>query len=105
VNVLAYTVFHYGAFMVAGMLVSIVVNAAEDRPGILAGLLIIFVAFEIGFHGMVALLQETTLLKNLAWYQVMIGNVIAAVGMGAYLWRLHPTLGRELIHALDGTGE
>jgi hypothetical protein len=105
VNVVAYTVFHYGAFMVGGLIVSIVVNVAETRPSVLAGFLIIFVAFEIGFHGMVALLQETTVLRNLAWYQVMIGNVIAAIGMGAYLWRLHPQLGSELAHALDGTGE
>jgi hypothetical protein len=68
---------------------------------VLLGFFILFVAFEIGFHALVALLQQASPLGSLAWYQVMVGNLIAAAAMGAYLWRLNPTLGHEFVHALD----
>lgn len=100
-----YTVFHYGAFCVAGIIVSVVVRMAEKQPSILGGFFVLFIAFEIGFHGMVALLQQTTALGALAWYQIMLGNLVAAVAMGTYLWRTHPELREELKHALDGVGE
>jgi hypothetical protein len=105
VNVMSYTGFHYAAFLIFGTIASLVVHQAERFPSVLAGFLILFVAFEIGFHGLVALLQETTVLHELAWYQVMAGNLIAAGLMGTYLWRRHPALREELIHALDGTAE
>lgn len=100
-----YTIFHYAAFIIVGLIVAVVVHVAETSPSVLAGFLILFVAFEIGFHGLVALLQETTVLGNFAWYNVMAGNLIAAALMGTYLWRAHPALADELRHALDGTGE
>jgi len=42
-----------------------------------------------------------TPLGALAWYQVMIGNLIAAAAMGVYLWRVHPLLRQQLLHAFD----
>lgn len=104
-TVIMYTVFHYIAFCIAGLIGSVVVHAAERTPSILGGFFILFIAFEIGFHGLVAILQETTILGVLAWYQIMIGNLIAASLMGGYLWRVHPELSAEVRHALDGLGE
>ncbi|MFN2399944.1 MAG: DoxX family protein [Gemmatimonadaceae bacterium] len=103
VHIAGYTIFHITAFVAVGTLLAVIVAAAQDQPAILAGLLILFVVFEIGFHGLVALLQETTILGSLAWYQVMAGNLIAATGMGLYLWKAHPELRAEFAHALDGT--
>ena len=85
VHVIAYTIFHYTAFIAVGSFVAYIVSVAETQPSVLAGLLILFVAFEIGFHAFVALLQETTALGALAWYQVMAGNLIAALLMGTYV--------------------
>jgi hypothetical protein len=45
------------------------------------------------------------MLGALAWYQIMLGNLVAAFAMGTYLWRTHPELREELRHALDGVGE
>jgi len=104
-TILIYTLFHYAVFCVAGILVTIVVHMAEKQPSILGGFFILFIAFEIGFHGAVALLQQTTSLGALAWYQIMLGNLIASIAMGTYLWRTHPELREELKHALDGVGE
>jgi hypothetical protein len=105
VTVMIYTVFHYAAFCAFGIIGAVVVQLAETTPSILGGFFILFIAFEIGFHGLVALLQETTILGSLAWYQIMIGNVIAASLMGVYLWRVHPELSAGVRHALDGLGE
>ena len=105
VVIIVYTLFHYVAFCIAGVIVSVVVAMAETRPSILGGFFILFVAFELGFQGLVAILTETTILGALAWYQIMLGNLIAAALMGTYLWRMHPELSVEVRHALDGLGE
>jgi hypothetical protein len=101
--VIWYTIFHYAAFFAVGCFAEMLCEIAEKEPSVLAGFLILFVAFEIGFHGVVALLQETTVLGTLAWYNIMIGNLIAALLMGYYLYRRHPELAEEFSHALDGT--
>lgn len=104
-TIIMYTVVHYAAFCIVGIIASVVVHMAETAPSILGGFFILFIAFELGFHGLVAILQETTVLGSLAWYQIMVGNVIAASLMGMYLWRVHPELRAEMRHALDGLGE
>ena len=104
-SVIIYTFFHYAVFCLGGIIVSVVVGVAESTPSILGGFFILFIAFEIGIHGLVALLQESTILGALAWYQILIGNLLAALFMGGYLWRRHPELRMELRHALDGLGE
>lgn len=90
--VLGYTAFHVLAFGVAGMVVSAVVNKAEEEPSILWGLLILFVAFELAWYGLTAILSQGEAYGTLAWYQVMIANLIAAAAMGFYLYRRHPAL-------------
>ena len=99
--VVVYTIFHYAAFVVVGLIAVVVVHVAETEPSVLAGFLILFVVFELAFHGLVALLQQTTALGALAWYQVLAGNLLAATAMGTYLWRAHPALREELRHAMD----
>ena len=102
IYVLAYTIFHYVAFILAGLLVSIVVHWAQSSPTVLAGALILFVVFEIGFYGISSALQESPFLGALGWGAVATGNLIAATVMGAYMWRTHPELKSELTWALSG---
>jgi hypothetical protein len=101
-QVIAYTIFHYGIFLGIGVLVSYVVHRAEQDDTVLAVALILFVALEVGFYGLVAVLSQSRQLGSLAWYQVLAGNLIAALTMGIYIWRTHPELRRELQHALVG---
>ena len=103
-NVIAYTVFHYAAFTLVGIIAVILVHAGERMPSVLAGSMILFVAIELGFYGLVALLQETVL-GNFAWYQILAGNLLAAALMGTYLWRSHPALKHRLVSALEGTAD
>lgn len=101
VHLLVYTVLHYAAFMVTGIIVALVVHRAEAEPSVLVVFTLLFIIFELGFYGLAALLAETRL-QSLAWYQIAAGNLLAAVSMGAYMWRTHPALGREFAHALGG---
>jgi putative oxidoreductase len=99
--VLVYTVFHFAAFMIVGLLASLIVFLARQEPSILLGFVVLFVATEVGFYGLVGLLHQASTLGSLAWYQVMLGNLIAASAMGFYFWRTHRELGDEFRHSLD----
>lgn len=101
IHVLAYTVFHFAAFMLVGLATSLIVFLAKHEPSILFGFLVLFVAFELGFYGLVGLLHQATALREFAWYQVLIGNLLAAGAMGYYFWRTHKELGEEFKHSLD----
>jgi hypothetical protein len=100
--VAAYTAFHYFAFIVAGVLLSVIVYWARRQPTVLAGAMMLFVAFEIGFYALSSALSESPMFGALGWAQVATGNLIAAIVMGVYMWRTHPKLGQELNHALSG---
>ena len=100
--VLGFTVFHVLAFALAGRVVSAVVNQGEEEPSILWGLFILFVAFELAWYGLSAILSQGEAYGPLAWYQVMIANLIAAASMGFYLYRRHPLLASRAAHAVAG---
>ena len=99
--VLAYTVFHFSAFMVVGLIASLIVSIARKEPSILFFFLILFVMTEVGVYGLVGLLDVGTELGKHAWIQIMIGNLLATVGMGYYFWRMHGELADEFRHSLD----
>jgi hypothetical protein len=100
-HVAVYTVFHYAVFILVGVLVMTGVHRSERQPAILALLLIAFVILEMGFYGFTAILSATGVLPGeLAWYQVAVGNLLAAVAMGAYMYKLHPSLSRNFERAL-----
>lgn len=103
-HVALYTVFHYAAFALVGILVALVIHQAARTPGIMAGFLVGFVVVEMGFYMLAALLSESPL-GQLAWWQVLAGNLLAAALMGWYMWRRHPKLGGEFRDALEGTDE
>jgi hypothetical protein len=87
-----YTVLHYIAFALVGVLAVFLVHRAERAPALLGLLLMLFAVIEVAFVGFIAVL-EIRALGDIAWYQVAVGNLIAAVTMGWYLWRSHPTVG------------
>jgi len=102
-SVIVYTLFHYAVFFAVGILLAWVVNRAETEPHVLVIFMLLFIIFELGFLGITAVLSETSLAR-LAWYQVAAGNVLAALGMGWYLWRAHPALRAEFAKAVEGEG-
>lgn len=101
---LAYTAFHFGAFMLVGILMAWVVNASERTPSAFIGFGILFVAFEIGWLGFTTMLAQGSY-GALSWLQVFIANLLAAASMGAYLWRQHPGLAKRVDRSLAGAPE
>jgi hypothetical protein len=104
IHVAAYTVFHYLAFVLVGVFLTVVVHQAARTPGILAGLLVALVIMTMGFY-MIAAAFTRSALGGMAWPQIFVANLIAAVLMLGYLWRTHPLLGGHLKRALEGTDD
>lgn len=87
-----YSLVHVLAFSVVGVLATFLVHRAEKQPSLVALLLMLFAAVEVAFTGFVALL-EVQAIGDIAWYQVALGNVVAALAMGWFLVRRHPSVG------------
>jgi len=94
-TVIGYTAVHVIAFTVTGMLAAAWINLADRFPTTLFLGIVFFAIYEIGFYLALIMFAEP-LLGSLAWYNVAGGNAIAAVGMGSYLWRVHPRLRAQL---------
>lgn len=94
-TLLGYTLIHLAAFLLAGVVASVLVTQAEKAPHLVFGIIILFVIVETFFIFMVAMLG-TWLMEELAWWSVLVGNVLAAISMGGYLLKVHPLLRAEL---------
>ncbi len=94
-SVIGYTLFHLAAFLLFGLVVSALVAQTEKYPPLVFGLIILFVVFETFFVFMAAMLGAW-LLRELAWWSVLLGNLLAAVSIGAYIWKTHPALRDQL---------
>ena len=84
-----FTGLHWLAFALMGSLASRLLGLAEHNPNLGFGVLLLFVLFESGFLGGAIMVAEPVL-HALAWPSVLVGNLLAAVAMGGYLWRRHP---------------
>jgi hypothetical protein len=95
-TVLGYTGLHLLAFGVAGVIAAAVVAYAEDRHAyVLLGAVLVFVAFETFFIGLVTVLAQW-LLEIIPWWSILVANLLAAAAMGGYLWRKHPMLAQAI---------
>ena len=93
--VLGYTVAHFAFFVLFGVIVSGLARQAVKFPALALCILVLFVVFEVFFVAMVAMLAGW-ILEELAWWSILVGNVFAALVMGAYLWRAHSDLAERL---------
>jgi hypothetical protein len=100
--VVAYTLVHIAAFIAVGTCTAWIVAASKRTPGVLAGLLLLFVVFEAGFYFLTLFLSQDSQLGNLAWYQIGAANLLAAFLMGRYLWVENPGVGERMGKALEG---
>lgn len=90
-TVAGYTAIHYTAFILTGTVAAAIACYAEDTPPLVLAAVLLFVTFEALFMGVMALLAEF-LLGALAWWSIALGNLLATVSMGYYLWVKHPKL-------------
>lgn len=100
--VIGYTILHIAVFLFIGLLAAKVVEVSDRSPGVLAGLLILFAVFEVGFYFFTLFLAQPETVGRIAWYQIGLANLVAAGLMGWYLWRGHPELKGRFSRALVG---
>src|SRR5437667_10837855 len=86
---------HVSAFIIVGTISAVLAAEVEVAPHTLYLVVVFFAIFEFGFYVTVAVLAQP-LLGSLVWWNVAIGNAIAAYGMGHYLWRVHPKVRQTL---------
>ena len=104
-RIIGYTMIHVSAFVVVGCVAAALAAEVEVAPSTLFLVVVGFCFFEVGFYILVALLAKP-LLGYLAWWNVAIGNCLAALAMGYYLWREHPKIAETLrMHPLGETDE
>ena len=104
-RIIGYTMIHVSAFLIVGTVSAVLAAEVEVAPPTLYLVVVFFAIFEFGFYVTVAILAQP-LLGSLAWWNVAIGNAIAASGMGYYLWRQHPKIAESRrLHQLGETDE
>src|SRR5881296_2337041 len=104
-RIIGYTMIHVSAFILVGTVAAVLAAEVEVAPATFYLVVVFFAIFEFGFYVTVAVLAQP-LLGALAWWNVAIGNAIAAYGMGYYLWREHPKIAASLkLHPLGETDE
>lgn len=89
--VLGYTVLHYAAFVLFGLVASCLVAASEREPVLLLGFLILFACFEVFFLGFAAMLSHS-LLDQIGWSTIVAGNLLAAAAMIGFFFLRHRQL-------------
>jgi hypothetical protein len=99
-TVLGYTAVHGAVFVGVGLLAARLIHAAEKRPVVLLGAILIFVTLEVFFVGIMAVVA-VWLIEALHWWAIAVANVIAGLAMGIYLFRTHPALKPALRRDLE----
>lgn len=96
VTVLGYTIMHLSAFILTGLVAAAIIAAAEEYSEVvLLGGVLLFVTFEAFSIGLLTIVA-TWLVDALSWWNIGIANLVAAAGMGGYLYRRHPLLLRDM---------
>ena len=93
--VLGYSLVHFAFFILFGVLLSAAADRVERVPSLGWAVLLLFVVFEVFFVAMVAVLGSWVL-SELAWWSVLVGNVLAAIAITAYLWKKYPGFASSL---------
>jgi hypothetical protein len=99
-TVLGYTLVHGAVFIAIGLLTARLIHAAQKRPIILLGMILLFVTLEVFFVGLMAIIASW-LIEALTWWTIAIANLVAGVSMGIYLLRTHPQLKQQLRRPLE----
>ena len=93
--VIGFTFVHWLSFAALGCISSQIFVLAERNPqldfGVIVLFIMVFLAFEFGFLAATTTFASP-LLQALAWptATILIGNLLAVVAMGFYLWHWYP---------------
>jgi len=93
--VVGYSMVHVLAFVLIGIIAVLLACQVERVPATLFIVAVFFAVFEFGFYVTVAIVAQP-ILGAMAWWAVAIGNALAALGMGYFLWHTHPRIRQAL---------
>jgi hypothetical protein len=91
-----YTVLHFAAFVAAGIVGALLLEAAEDEPPLAFAFLIFLGAFEVFFVALVMFLGPAVM-AALTWWGIIVGNLLATAVMLFYFFSRHPALAHNLL--------
>ncbi len=94
--VLGYTVIHGVAFIAFGIIAAAVIAATEREPALVIAVVILFACFETFFLGVVSVLGQAVQ-DVLVWWEILVGNLLAATAMLWYFLLGHRSLPRVLV--------
>jgi len=92
--VAGFTWVHYLVFLLIGVGAAQLMALAERNPSVGFGIVLFFAVFEFGFL-IASMVFADSVMQRLAWPAVVVGNLLAAIGMGWVLWRAHRQLAIE----------
>src|SRR3984893_6956894 len=93
---LEYSVLHFGAFIVAGIVGANLLEAAEGEPTLFVSLLVFLGAFDVFFIGVVMFLGPAVM-HEITWWGIVVANLSATVVMLYYFLSRHPALASNLL--------
>jgi hypothetical protein len=94
--ILGYTVIHGLAFVAFGVVAATMMAMSEREPALFIGFIVLFACFEAFFFGVLGAFGQS-MQGELVWWAVLIGNLLASLGMLWYLFRAHRALPRSLV--------
>jgi hypothetical protein len=94
--ILKYTLVHGAAFVVFGWLAAGLLALGDREPRLLYAFVMLFVCFEVFVFAMIAALAQW-LLEALAWWTILVANLLAALAMLGYLLREHRAAWRAFL--------
>ncbi len=93
---LEYSVLHFTAFIIAGIVGANLLEAAENEPTLMISLLVFLGAFDVFFVGVVMFLGAGVM-HAVTWWGIVVANLLATVTMLYYFLSRHPALARNLL--------
>jgi hypothetical protein len=94
--VVGYSVIHGLAFVALGIVAAIMLAASERDRTLLIAVVILFAASEASVVALVGALSRSAL-GALAWWAILVGNLLAAAAMLGYFLRRHRALPAALV--------
>jgi hypothetical protein len=99
--ILGYTVLHGLAFVAFGIVAATMMAMSEREPSLFIAFVILFVAFEVFFFGVLSIVGDA-MQAALVWWAVLVGNLLASIAMLWFFFRAHRALPRTLVGSWGG---
>jgi hypothetical protein len=94
--VLEYSMIHFVAFVIAGIIGAQLLETAEREPALLVSLFVFLGAFDVFFIGVVMFLGPAVM-REITWWGIVVANLTATAAMLLYFLSRHPALARNLL--------